>query len=62
MTLKFVLSLTPKERSLLAAILGFVEAGEINGGPLDADSPPQRGANLRVFASLCQKVFQVLDR
>jgi len=57
MTLKFVLSLTPKERSLLAAILGFVEAGEINGGPLDSDSPQQRGANLRVFANLCEKVF-----
>ncbi len=62
MTPKFILSLTPNERSLLAAILGFVEAGEINGGPLDADSRQQRSANLRVFASLCEKVFQVLDR
>jgi hypothetical protein len=33
---KIALSLTPKELSLLRAILGFVEAGEIGGGPLDA--------------------------
>ena len=58
MTPKFVLSLTSKERSLLAAILGFVEAGEIDGGPLDAVAPHQRGANLRLFDSLCRKVFR----
>lgn len=35
---KVTLSLTRKELSLLAAILGFVEAGEVDGGPLDDES------------------------
>ncbi len=61
MTPKFVLSLTSKERSLLAAILGFVEAGEINGGPLDADAAQQRGANLRLFNRLYHKIFRAGD-
>jgi hypothetical protein len=55
---KIALSLTPKELSLLCALLGFVEAGEIGGGPLDAVAPHQRGANLRLFDSLCHKIFR----
>jgi len=51
-----ILSLTQKERSLLASILGFVEAGEIDGGPLDDESPQQRSANLRMFGRLREKV------
>lgn len=59
---KLVLTLTPAERSLLAAIFGFIEAGEISGGPLDAESPQQRAANLRVFASLCDKISRPANR
>lgn len=55
---KIALSLSPKELSLLRAILGFVESGEISGGPLDAVAPHQRGANLRLFDSLCHKIFR----
>jgi hypothetical protein len=55
---KVTLSLTPKELSLLRAILGFVEAGEVSGGPLDAETPQQRSANLRVFNSLCNRVSE----
>ncbi len=51
------MSLTPAEVSLLRAILGFVEAGEVDGGPLDAETPQQRSANLRVFGSLCDRVL-----
>jgi hypothetical protein len=39
MVRKLVLTLTPKEFSLLAAMIGFVEAGEVSGGPLDDESP-----------------------
>ena len=53
---KITLSLTPKELWLLRGIFGFIEAGEISGGPLDADTPQQRGANLRLFDSLCEKI------
>ena len=55
---KVTLLLTPKELSLLRAILGFVEAGEVSGGPLDAETQQQRSANLRVFGSLCNRVFE----
>jgi hypothetical protein len=55
---KIALLLTPKELSLLRAILGFVEAGEVSGGPLDAEAAQQRGANLRLFDSLCHKIFR----
>jgi hypothetical protein len=55
---KIALSLTPKELSLLRAILGFVEAGEISGSPLDAVMAYQRGANLRLFDSVCHKIFR----
>lgn len=44
-----VVSLTHQELSLLACILGFIEAGETDGGPFDGESPQQRGANLRLF-------------
>lgn len=50
-------ALTPKELELARAILGFVESGEIDGGPLDAETAQQRSANLRVFNTLCEKVF-----
>lgn len=53
---RIALSLTPKEITLFAAILGFIEAGEISGGPLDADTPQQRSANLRVFNGLCAEI------
>ncbi len=53
---RIVVSLTPSELSLLRAILGFVEAGEIDGGPLDAETSQQRSAYLRVFKSLCEKI------
>ncbi len=55
MTRSIILSLTLKEHSLLAAILGFVEAGEVSGGPLDVDTPQQRTANLHLFDRLCTK-------
>ena len=55
---KIVLSLTQKELSLLAGILGFVEAGEVDGGPLDAEGPRQRSANLRLFNRLWDKACQ----
>ena len=53
---KITLSVTAKELDLVRAILGFVEAGEISDGPLDADMPQQRSANLRLFRSLDKKV------
>jgi hypothetical protein len=53
---KVTLSLTRKELSLLAAIRGFVEAGEVDGGPLDDESSQQRAANIRLFGALSQKV------
>ena len=53
---KVPLSLTRKELSLLAAILGFVEAGEVDGGPLDDESSQQRAANIRLFGAPSQKV------
>ena len=53
---RITLSLTAKELELIRAILGFVEAGEVSGGPLDADTPQQRSAHLRVFSKLCEKV------
>ena len=53
---KVALSLIRKELSLLAAILGFVEAGEVDGGPLDDESSQQRAANIRLFGALSQKV------
>ena len=56
MNRKFTLSLTRKELSLLAAILGFVEAGEVDGGPLDDESSQKRAANIRLFGALSQKV------
>ena len=57
-----ILSLTQKELSLLAGILGFVEAGEVDGGPVDAESPQQRSANLRLFDRLWNKVCQARGR
>ena len=53
---KVNLSLTLKELGMLRAILGFVEAGDVSGGPIDAETPQQRNANLRVFDALCAKV------
>lgn len=53
---KVTLSLTRKALSLLAAILGFVEAGEVDGGPLDDERSQQRAANIRLFGALSQKV------
>lgn len=53
---KVTLSLTLKELSLFSAILGFFEADEVSGGPLDAETPQQRSANLRLFDSLGNKV------
>ncbi len=50
-----VLRLTAKELDLLRGILGFVDAGEVDGGPLDDESAKQRSANARVFLSLCNK-------
>jgi hypothetical protein len=55
---RFTLLLTSKEFSLLCGILGFVEAGEISGGPLDAETSQQRSVNLRVFGRLCDKISQ----
>lgn len=55
---KIVLSLTQKELSLLAGILGFVEAGEVDGGLLDAESHRQCSANPRLFNRLWDKVCQ----
>lgn len=55
---RITLSLTVKELELLRVILGFVEAGEVSGGPLDAETPQQRSANLRVFGSLCDRVSE----
>ena len=54
---KAVVSLTQKELSLLACILGFIEAGETDGGPLDAESPQQGSAKLRLLGDLRKKVF-----
>lgn len=59
---KTVLSLTQKELSLLAGVLGFVEAGEVDDGPLDAEHPQQRSANLRLFNRLWDKVCQARGR
>jgi hypothetical protein len=53
---KVTLSHTRTELSLLAAILGFAEAGEVDGGPLDDESSQQRAANIRLFGALSQKV------
>ena len=44
---------------MIANFIGFVEAGEISGGPLDDESPQQRAANTRVFKSLDQKLSKV---
>jgi hypothetical protein len=54
---KFVMSLTPAEISFLRAIPEFVEAGEVDDRPLDAETPQQCSANLRVFGSLCDRVL-----
>jgi len=62
MVRKRVLMLTPKEFSLLAAMIGFVEAGEVSGGPLDDESPAQRGANLRLIHRLCAKISEADGR
>ncbi len=53
---RFTLSLTSTELSLLYGILGFIGAGEVSGGPLEAETPQQRSANLRVFNSLCDRI------
>ncbi len=55
---RFTLSLTSTELSLLCGILRFIEAGEVSGGPLDAETPQQRSANLRVFNSLCDRTSE----
>jgi hypothetical protein len=55
---RIAVSLTTAELTLLRAILGSVEAGEVSGGPLDAETPRQRSANLRVFDSLCNRVSE----
>lgn len=47
--------LTSAELSLLRAILGFVEAGEVSGGPLEDEKPQQESANLRTFKRLMDK-------
>ena len=49
------LKLTHKEADLFATILGFIEAGEVSGGPLDDESKHQVAANLRLFKSLRAK-------
>jgi len=54
--MKYVFELTPSELDLLRAILGFVEAGEVSGGPLEGIKHQQTTANLKVFARLCKKV------
>lgn len=59
---KITLSLTPAELSLLATILGFIEAGDISGGPLDAETPQQCSANLRVFDSLRHKISRAYNQ
>ncbi len=55
---RIVASLTTTELALLRAILKFVEAGEVSGGPLDAETPQQRSANLRVFSNLCDRISE----
>lgn len=50
------LRLSEREAELNASILGFIEAGDVSGGPLDAESKRQITANLRVFESLSTKL------
>ena len=53
------LSLMPGELSILRSILGFVEAGEVSGGPLDGMKHQEVTANVRVFQSLVEKVNRI---
>ena len=56
MAKRIVLSLTPKEAEMLRSILGFIEAGEVSGGPLEGMKHQETTANIRVFNSLDEKV------
>ena len=47
--------LTGKELSVLRAILGFIEAGEISGGPLEGMKPQETTANVLAFKRLMDK-------
>ena len=51
-TKKMALNLTISEISLLCRVLGFIEAGEISGGPLEGLKHQQTTANLKVFRRL----------
>ena len=56
MQLKKTITLALSELSVLRAVLGFIEAGEVSGGPLEGMKHQQTTANLKVFARLCSKV------
>lgn len=51
-----VLLLTDSELDLLRIILGYVDAGDISGGPLEGLKHQQTTANIRVYRRICQKV------
>ncbi len=54
--MKHVLELTDSELDLLRIILGYVDAGEISGGPLEGAKHQQTTSNIRVYSRICQKV------
>jgi hypothetical protein len=48
--------LTKKELDILSSIIGFVEAGEVDGGPLDDESARVVNQNILAFNRLKEKV------
>lgn len=48
--------LTLAELDILLAICGFVDAGEVSGGPLDGATDDERLRNMRVFSSAWRKL------
>lgn len=48
--------LTPQEWDMIYRCLAFIEAGEIDGGPLEGDDDEDTAGNVAVFKSAMQKV------